>query len=346
MMRSLFILLCLAGFPQIFGQNPTEFEQLVDELGLDENVVDLSESANFSLDEPRLAYANLTGISMIPRSKHSIEHAWLEVYDGAGHRFRKRVLIHGQGGYSLRYPKNNASFTFCEDDWKGNLTTDIRFGNWVKQDGFHLKAFYTDFCRGIGEIGYKVFARMVEDRVPYWERGGYLNGSRARCFPDGFPCILYLNGKFHGIYAWQLKKSRKNMNMEKHEATHIHLDGNLNNSSLFHGYVNWKQFEVRNPKNLYTASGYLYDGNYPEELMGEQSSQYVLDSDSEDQRQAKQRSAQVKAAIMRLSSYHKELENLQKSGGGVEEIKARFEECFDLESLIDYVIFFLLYGQR
>ena len=172
MMRSLFILLCLAGFPQIFGQNPTEFEQLVDELGLDENVVDLSESANFSLDEPRLAYANLTGISMIPRSKHSIEHAWLEVYDGAGHRFRKRVLIHGQGGYSLRYPKNNASFTFCEDDWKGNLTTDIRFGNWVKQDGFHLKAFYTDFCRGIGEIGYKVFARMVEDRVPYWERGG------------------------------------------------------------------------------------------------------------------------------------------------------------------------------
>lgn len=340
MMRSLFILLCLAGFPQIFGQNPTEFEQLVDELGLDENVVDLSESANFSLDEPRLAYANLTGISMIPRSKHSIEHAWLEVYDGAGHRFRKRVLIHGQGGYSLRYPKNNASFTFCEDDWKGNLTTDIRFGNWVKQDGFHLKAFYTDFCRGIGEIGYKVFARMVEDRVPYWERGGYLNGSRARCFPDGFPCILYLNGKFHGIYAWQLKKSRKNMNMEKHEATHIHLDGNLNNSSLFHGYVNWKQFEVRNPKNLYTASGYLYDGNYPEELMGEQSSQYAIDSDSEDQRQAKQRSAQVKAAILRLSCYHKDLDNLQKSGAGVEEIKARFEECFDLESLIDYVIFF------
>jgi hypothetical protein len=96
MMRCLFILLCLAGFPQIFGQNPTEFEQLVDELGLDENVVDLSESANFSLDEPRLAYANLTGISMIPRSKHSIEHAWLEVYDGAGHRFRDGSLKNWQ----------------------------------------------------------------------------------------------------------------------------------------------------------------------------------------------------------------------------------------------------------
>lgn len=340
MMRFILFLLCLTGFAQVSGQKMTEFEQLVEELRLDENVVDLSDSGNFSLDEPRLAYANLTGISTMPRSKHITEHAWLEVYDGAGHYFRKRILIHGQGGYSLRYPKNNASFTFCEDNWKGELTTDIRFGDWVKQDGFHLKAFYTDFCRGIGEIGYKVFARMVEDRVPYWERGGYMDGSRARCFPDGFPCILYLNGKFHGIYAWQLKKHRKNMNMEKYEATHIHLDGNLNNTSLFRGYVNWKQFEVRNPKNLYTASGYLYDGNYPEELMGEQSSQYALESDSEDQRQAKQRSAQVKAAILRLSNYHKELENLQKSGAGVEEIKARFEECFDLESLIDYAIFF------
>ena len=339
-MRCFFILLCLVEFSQIFGQNPTEFERLVEELGLDENVVDLSESGDIRFDEPRLAYANLTGISNLPRSKHIIEHAWLEVYDGAGHRFRKRILIHGQGGYSLRYPKNNASFTFCEDDWKGNLTTDIRFGNWVKQDGFHLKAFYTDFCRGIGEIGYKVFARMVEDRVPYWERGGYMDRSRARCFPDGFPCILYLNGKFLGVYAWQLKKSRKNMNMKKHEADHIHLDGNLRDTYLFHGYINWKQFEVRNPKDLYTASGCLYDGNYPEELMGEQSSQYNLEGDSADVRQAKQRSAQVKAAIQRLSSYHNELVSLRRVGASVEEVKARFEECFDLESLIDYAVFF------
>lgn len=339
-MRSVFLLLCLLGIGQTFGQNPTEFEQLVKELRLDENVVDFSEAGDIRLDEPRLAYANVTGISKFPSSKHNVQNAWIEVYDGAGHRFRKRILIHGQGGYSLRYPKSNASFTLCEDEWKGELTTDIRFGDWVTQDGFHLKAFYTDFCRGIGEIGYKVFARLIADRQPYWERGGYQKTSRARCFPDGFPCIVYLNGNYLGIYAWQLKKNRKNMNMEKLEADHIHLDGNLRNTYLFHGYINWREFEVRNPKNLYTASGYLYDGNYPSELMGEQSSQYALEDDSEEVRQAKQRTAQVKAAIVRLSGYHRELEELQKSGAAVEEIKARFEECFDLESLIDYVVFF------
>ena len=340
MLRNIFFLLCLTGIVPVYGQMPTEFEQLIKELRLDENVVDLSEAGDIRLDEPRLAYVNVTGISKWPSSKHYVQNAWIEMYDGAGHCFRKRILIHGQGGYSFRFPKTNASFTFCEDDWKGELTTSIRFGDWVTQDGFHLKAFYTDFCRGIGEIGYKVFARMIADRQPYWERGGYMNASRARCFPDGFPCIVYLNGNYLGIYAWQLKKSRKNMNMEKLLPTHIHLDGNLRDNYLFRGYINWKQFEVRNPKGLYTATGYLYEGNYPEELMDEECIRYALDSDSEDVRQAKQRTAQVKAAIVQLSRYHRELEDLQKSGATVEKIKARFEQCFDLESLIDYVVFF------
>ena len=68
MMRFILFLLCLTGFAQVSGQKMTEFEQLVEELRLDENVVDLSDSGNFSLDEPRLAYANLTGISTMPRS--------------------------------------------------------------------------------------------------------------------------------------------------------------------------------------------------------------------------------------------------------------------------------------
>ena len=179
MMRFILFLLCLMGFAQVSGQKMTEFEQLVEELRLDENVVDLSDSGNFSLDEPRLAYANLTGISTMPRSKHITEHAWLEVYDGAGHYFRKRILIHGQGGYSLRYPKNNASFTFCEDNWKGELTTDIRFGDWVKQDGFHLKAFYTDFCRA---------TRCLRG----WLRIGFLIGRGEDIWTAAVPAVFLM----------------------------------------------------------------------------------------------------------------------------------------------------------
>ena len=93
----------------------------------------------------------------------------------------------------------------------------MRIGDWVRQSSFHFKAFYNDFLRGFGEVGYKVYELMIADRQPFWNRVGYVDESRARCFPDGFPCAVYLNGTFYGVFAWQLKKSRKNMNMKKYE---------------------------------------------------------------------------------------------------------------------------------
>lgn len=322
------------------GQNYWAFSSLVEDLRLNVGTTDLSAVGDITLDEPRLAYVNLTGFASIPNSKHSTRRGWMEFYDGNGHYFRKRITIHGQGGYSLRFPKNNFSCLFCEDEWIGEHTTDIRFGDWVKQDGFHFKAFYTDFSRGVGEIGYKIFEHFVEDRLSYWERAGYMNESRARCFPDGFPVVVYIEGSYLGVYAWQLKKHRKNMNMEKHEAQHIHLDGNIRNDFLFNGRVGWNEFEVRNPKDLYTKNGEEYDGNHPTELMSEASTYYPSDNDHSDAAEGKRRSAQVKAAILSLSNYHHELTDLENAGVGEEALKTHFEACFDMQSLIDYVLFF------
>ena len=337
---SLVLLACPVVNLSVRGQVATEFQQLVAHLGLDQQVEDLSDVPSFSLPEPNLAYVNLTGVSSLPGNKRSIYNGWIEVYDGAGHYFRKRVRIHGQGGYSIRYPKKNISMKLCEADWSEATTTDVQWGNWVKQDGFHLKAFYTDFSRGIGEICYKMFERLVSDRQPYWSRGGVEGTSRARCIPDGFPCVLYLEGKFHGVYAWQLKKHRKNMNMKKDNALHIHLDGNISDANLFRGKVMWTQFEVRNPKDLYDTKGNAYDGNSPRELIDETSASYYQYNDTEEERLGKERSAMVKEAVVRLSQYHAELAAMEASGAGEDAIRQRFEECYDLQSLLDYVVFF------
>ncbi|MBR1667287.1 MAG: CotH kinase family protein [Bacteroidaceae bacterium] len=268
------------------------------------NVVDYSEAENIEIAEPWFAWVNIKGLTSFPMSKTDIRQVWVEVHDGHGGYFRKRALLKGQGGWSLKFPKRNFSCQFCDDDWTGTTTPDIRIGDWVKQDAFHFKAFYTDFCRGIGEIGYKLFRSIVADRPPYWERGGYTKASkRARCFPDGFPCAVYVDGAFQGLYAWQLKKSRKNMNMEKTNELHIHLDGNLNNSTLFRGYVGWSQFDIQHPK-----------------------APFVTDN--------------TKAAILQLSRYHAELEALEKSGADSLSIKRAFEQRFDIASLLDYDVFY------
>ena len=267
-------------------------------------VVDYSDMELIQIDEPAFAWVNVTGLSALPRTKSDVREVWVEVHDGQGHYFKKRALIKGQGGWSLKFPKRNFACQFCDSDWTAATTPDIRIGKWVKQDAFHFKAFYTDFCRGIGEIGYKLFERIVADRPPYWVRGGYyVESKRARCFPDGFPCAVYLNGEFYGLYAWQLKKSRKNMNMEKTDELHIHLDGNLNNSNLFRGSVAWNSFDVQHPKAPY----------YTEK---------------------------TEEAIRRLSRYHEELKSLEASGADSATLKTAFEERFDIASLLDYNVFY------
>lgn len=314
------------------------FEGLVEALGLEkEMTANLSEEGEITMPEPKLAYINLTGISDIPSTNRKQKQAWMEMYDGEGRYFRKPILLRGQGGYTLRYPKRNFAADFCNAEWEEEDTPDFRIGDWVRQDGFHFKAFYTDFMRGLCEVGYKWYRQMIADRKSFWERGGYFNESEALCVPDGFPCIVYIEGKFWGVYAWQLKKHRRNMNMKKETAEQVHLDGNINDQNLFNGNVNWKQFEVRNPKQLYTQKGEVYDGNYPNELMDKHGTGLNNEKDSEEVQKGKERSAKVKQYIQNLSQYKKELTALEQQGKAV--LKTELEKRFDVESLLDYLLF-------
>lgn len=317
------------------------FSQWVASQGLDKGVSDLSAAAEIYLPEPRLAYVRLSGTTNIPSNKRDVRRVWVEFYDGQGHYFRKPALMKGQGGYSLRFPKRNFSLQFCDGQWsEDGDTPDFCFGDWVSQDGFHVKAFYTDFSRGIGEVGYKLFARMVADRQPYPARQGVEADSRVRCVPDGFPCVVWLGEDFYGVCAWQLKKHRRNLGMKKSIATHINLDGDVSDTNLFDGRIDWSRFEARNPKDLYCQDGRPYDGNSPRELMGTNSPHYRLSEDSEDVAACKRRSAQVKEAVVALSRYKGELLALERKGVGEPQFRQAFEQRFNLESLIDYYVFF------
>ena len=336
------ICVLLMGLPVAEMRSQETFQELVDAMQLNEDTLDVSFDNFVQMAEPRLAYIDITGVKQWPSSKSSSQKGWMEFYDGRGLHFKKPILMKGQGNYSLKAPKKNASFTLCDENWDEAITSDLQIGDWVVQDAFHLKAFYTDYIRGIGEVGYKVYERMVSDRLPFWVRGGYDHPSEARCFPDGFPCIVYFNHKFHGIYAFQLKKSRKNMNQKKHDAKHIHLDGNIKNATLFDGAVSWTQFEVRTPNDLYDALGMAYSGLSPRELIDDKNEFYKDRSDDDDVVAAKQRSNEVKRNILRLSKYNQEISNLVRNGSTDSEIKSAIERRFDIESLIDYYILYYL----
>jgi hypothetical protein len=201
----------------------------------------------------------------------------VEYFDNDGNYFKKWVEMSGQGRSSMRYIKKNIALDFFDSEFGGDAFS-VKFGDWVPQDSYHLKAYYTDFFRCVGSAVYEVAMDIFNQKEPSknrnWKKAllsGYSIGSstatnaamenikyqtenEARCVPGCFPVIVYQNGVFYGIFSWQIKKSRDNYMMKKDNPKHIHLDADhINNGTLFNGTIDWTEFEVRNPKNMVYA---------------------------------------------------------------------------------------------
>ena len=235
MVKNRFSLLSLFFLVGCYCSAQTAFEKKISDLGFSEIVTDWSDSAEINIPKPKCAYVNVTGMTDIPPKGFPLK-GWFEVYDGNGNYFKKRILMDGQGQTSRKADKKNFEVDFCDDLWLNDSTPEITIGDWVDQDSYHFKAFYSDFLRGTGIIAYQVYDEMTNDRGEYgrmWERAleNIKNpDTNARCFPDAFPCVVYMNGKFYGLYCWQLKKHRKNMNLKKNNGEHVHLHGFMNNN--------------------------------------------------------------------------------------------------------------------
>lgn len=347
--------------------------------------IDWSDSSFIQIPEPRLAIINITNIDSMPTTKQDNKKAFLEFWDRQGNYFKKYAILNAQGNSSLAFKKKNVAIDLCNDEWIGDDTPKVRIGNWVPQDSFHMKAYYTDFFRGVGAVSYKLYDQIVRTRGNMYDRpwkkalldmskigtttkslgnpyvGDYelLTDTGARCFPDGFPVAVYLNGEFYGIFSFQLKKHRDNYHMNKSTAEHVHLDGTINYNILWNGTIVWgtgdNGFEVRNPKNLYAIGGNKYDADIKqEEIAGEDevntwiAAGQLPDGTTISSKIKKnlQMTAKVKKYIQDFantiniiktaaSSY----EESSKTDEDLKAFKVVFEKYYDVENLVDYVIF-------
>ena len=253
--------------------------------------IDWSDSSFIQIPEPRFAIINITNIDSMPTTKTDNKKAFLEFWDMQGNYFKKHAILNAQGSSSMGFVKKNVAIDLCDDEWIGDDTPKIRIGNWVPQDSFHMKAYYTDFFRGVGAVSYKLYDQIVRTRGnmydrpwkkalldmskigittkslgnPYVDDYSLLTDTGARCFPDGFPVAVYFKGEFYGIFSFQLKKHRDNYHLDKNMAEHIHLDGTIDYDSVWNGKIVWGSFEMRNPKNLYAIGGNKYDADIKQE---------------------------------------------------------------------------------
>nr|DAH31979.1 MAG TPA: CotH kinase protein [Caudoviricetes sp.] len=335
--------------------------------------IDWSENSKIQIPEPRLAFVNITNISYMPTSKGQNMHAIFEFWDMQGNYFKKKVILDAQGNSSLGMPKKNFACDFCNDDWLGDDTFEIKFGNWVPQDSFHFKAFYADFFKGVSMVGYKLFDEIESTRSSstnrIWKRAllpsadviGYgtkgmesftdmklLIDNGARCYPDGFPCVVHLNGSFYGVFSWALKKHRDNYMQNKSKPENIQLDGDIYDTFMYNGNIDWDVvngtkasseggtdgFEFRNPKSLICIDGTKYDAdNNRKELIDSNSEHYDASNKNH------VNTNKVKGYYKTLTTYIPTLKEMEEQGEETSAIRNKIQSFFDIDSLIDYLIF-------
>ena len=352
-----------------------EFEQALRNNGFRGGQGDWSEATSLHIPEPRCAMINITSADgkpySWPTSKFVNNKVWVEFYDMQGNYFKKRAIHNAQGASSMGFIKKNGAFDFCNDEWIGDDTFSVKFGDWVYQDSFHVKAYYTDFFKGVSIVAYKIADQVEKSRGIFsdrpWKKGllkDYVFGSdqansaqindmtlqlnnEAKCHPDGFPCIIYLDGAFYGIYTFCLKKHRDNYHMKKDVAEHIHLDGTLYVDSIWQGTVDWTQFEIRNPKNLYykeaQKGSFEYDADVAQaEIAGDDEvNAWIAAGQLPDGtvitskiKKRLQTTAKVKNYIIAISQALPQV----KSATTLVDKKAIFERYFDVDNLVDYEI--------
>ena len=149
------------------------------------------------------------------------------LYKSKTQAISKYVKMKWQGSSSIAYPKKNFTITMYEDaDCTIKYKHDFR--QWGKQSKYCLKANYVDHSHARNVVGAKIWNDIVSSRADYDALPTELKESPNNGAIDGFPIKLYMNGKYEGLYTFNIPKDGWLFNMDEDNENHGAICGELN----------------------------------------------------------------------------------------------------------------------
>ena len=344
------------------SENLTDLQKALAENGINlsaRNQSDWSDAKSLHIQPPKLAIVNIEMLSALPQYKGDEKNGHIEFWDLNGNYFKKKITIDVQGNSTQWFPKKNFAIDLLNED---DTEFSLKFGDWPEQDSYHIKAWWVDMFRGLGQVYYELLdevwsykrgplnrpwmkAIVSSDRLTnrgygceYNYQPGDLNSrvdSGAKCHPLGFPVVVFYNGEFYGVSSFAMKKHRKNYHMDKKNYDQILIDGVLRANEFWSGEnnINWSSFELKNPKTLITMDGNGYDGDNPLELIDSSSPAWT---NSKNQKNTQIAKNHIKA----LSNVMPQIEAaVTQYGVDSQEVIDLYNQYFDVDNLIDYILF-------
>lgn len=118
-----------------------------------------------------------------------------ECEDKDGNAMSGSCAVKWQGSSSIAYDKKNYTVKF-------DNAFEVVDG-WSAQKKYCFKANYIDHSHARNVVSCKLWGQIVKSRDGVDSRLTALPNAGA---VDGFPCVIMLNGEFHGLYTWNIPK--------------------------------------------------------------------------------------------------------------------------------------------
>lgn len=131
-----------------------------------------------------------------------------------------------QGTSSATYPAKNFTFKFYSDK-ECTVKQKIDVG-WGTQYKYCFKKNWVDTTHTRNVACARIACDMVDSR-PSSEFKTNLQTAPRNGLIDGFPCKLYINGEFWGLYTWNIPKDDWMFNMDSKNPKHMVLCAEKNN---------------------------------------------------------------------------------------------------------------------
>lgn len=223
-----------------------------------------------SITLPRPKYASIHFVGAMPTDTSDARiptELTFTMKDGLITILKANCKLSIQGHGSVGYNKKGYTFDLLNSNGDD---LSVQFGDMPAVDSFHLKGYATDMTHTRGLSAAELWRQMVgmlafpknlvnnhsinlagnqKKNAIYW--------ANAKYSEDGFPCEVYLNGEFYGLFTLKLKKSRQNYAMDNTNKTNIFLDcASSDNSAYISQTFDYSDWEIKSPK----ISGYVANG--------------------------------------------------------------------------------------
>lgn len=151
-------------------------------------------------------------------------------------RFNSYARIKLQGASSLEFEKKNYNIKLYTDStYKNKNKIDV---GWGEQNKYCLKANWVDktHARNI------VTAELVSQIQAKYN---ILEQTPNNGMVSGYPVEIYINGKYHGLYTWNIPKDAWLLGMDEDNENHIaFFSEKLNKSNVFLGEAKYGEWTL------------------------------------------------------------------------------------------------------